>query len=138
MNTKFLAYGSNMSRFQMRDRCPKAKFIKTVTIPGFKFIINSKGVATIIMNSDSTIEGILWELTEACEKSLDHFEGVNEFEYEKKYFNIDEFPDSLVYIATDSVLGQPRSGYLEKIIAAAERENLSQNYIYFLKGQSNG
>ncbi|MFR3411140.1 MAG: gamma-glutamylcyclotransferase family protein [Coprococcus sp.] len=37
------------------------------------------GVATVLPEKGSYVEGVLWKITEACEKSLDFYEGFPSF-----------------------------------------------------------
>ena len=46
--TFYFAYGSNMNQEQMKNRCLKSRPLGKVSLLGYRFIINSKGVATRI------------------------------------------------------------------------------------------
>lgn len=75
----YFAYGSNCNLEQMARRCPNARKVGAVTLPGYKLTFNGKhsgtGVASISRARGRTVYGLLWELTPACEKSLDRYEG---------------------------------------------------------------
>lgn len=75
----YFAYGSNMNLNQMKKRCPKAKVVSAVTLPDYALAFNGKtsgwGVATIKPEKKSVVNGLLWEITAVCEKSLDIYEG---------------------------------------------------------------
>jgi gamma-glutamylcyclotransferase (GGCT)/AIG2-like uncharacterized protein YtfP len=73
----YFAYGSNMDGGQMRRRCPDANCVGVGMIPGWKFRINTRGVATIVPDDESTVYGIVWSLSKADEQSLDRYEGVS-------------------------------------------------------------
>lgn len=45
----YFAYGSNMDVRQMGQRCPGATLLWTATLGGYRFIINRRGVATVIV-----------------------------------------------------------------------------------------
>lgn len=45
---RYFAYGSNMDRQQMRGRCPGAVLLGTARLPGYRFIINRAGVASVV------------------------------------------------------------------------------------------
>ena len=59
MNTLYFAYGSNMDQEQMRQRCPEAAFVGTASLPGYMFIINERGVATVIPKADASVPGVV-------------------------------------------------------------------------------
>jgi len=41
--------------------------------------LRAMGVATVLPEKGSYVEGVLWKITEACEKSLDFYEGFPSF-----------------------------------------------------------
>lgn len=133
----YFAYGSNMDLVQMENRCERAATVGAATLASHRFIINSHGVATVVPDSGSNVQGLLWRITEEDERSLDHYEGVQEGVYHKAFLEI-ETPQgkkvtALVYIAADSAPGRPKPGYVEKIIAAAESCGLPKAYVDQLK-----
>ena len=82
--TFYFAYGSNMNQEQMEYRCQNSRPLGKVSLLGYRFIINSRGVATIIPHNYSTVNGVLWLLNLKHEFTLDYFEGVKK----KTYFNM--------------------------------------------------
>ena len=130
--TFYLAYGSNMNAEQMKVRCPAAQFVKIVTLQNFKFLINDKGVATLIPAENEVVEGVLWNLTQNCEASLDVFEGIEDGEYTKEKITLHEEAEALIYFATSSSQGKPYAGYAERILKGAETFQLSREYQQFL------
>lgn len=133
----YFAYGSNMDAVQMRDRCPASMPIATAELFGYRFIINSRGVATIVEDESSTVRGVLWYTSEEDEASLDQYEGVSSGLYSKEYLRVKaengESVKALVYVAADRTEGEPRNGYMEKTIQAAERMGLHETYVAELK-----
>ena len=74
----YFAYGSNMNLDQMAYRCPAAEAVCTAKLEGYELFFAGRpgnGVASIRPKQGGTVVGVLWKLTEACEKSLDHYEG---------------------------------------------------------------
>lgn len=65
---------------------------------------------------------MLWRTTDDDEASLDQYEGVSSGLYSKQYLRVKhEDGDSvkaLVYVAADKVEGDPRNGYMKKIVEA--------------------
>lgn len=134
MKRKFyLAYGSNMNAEQMKHRCPKATFVKTVVVKNFDFLINSQGVATLVREEGKSVEGVVWHLTEECEASLDIYEGIATGDYVKENIVLSEYEEALIYFATDSSPGRPNIDYAERITKGAEGFNLSEEYMHYLK-----
>ncbi len=127
------AYGSNMYRPQMEERCPGAVVAGVGRVPGYRFRINSCGVATIVPEEGALIFGVLWELNEENEKRLDGFEGVRNGIYRKETLTVNllEGGDvrAVAYIAKITEPGPPRAGYLEKILMGAEDFGLPEEYL---------
>ncbi len=133
----YFAYGSNMDLVQMGNRCERAATVGTARLASYRFIINSHGVATIVPDPASAVEGLLWSITDADERSLDRHEGVRRGVYRKALVELEtqegKTVKALVYIAADSTPGVPRPGYLEKIVSAAESCGLPTVYVDQLK-----
>jgi hypothetical protein len=129
----YFAYGSNINVEQMKRRCPQAIYQGIAILKNFKFIINSRGVATIIRDYRSKIYGIAWLITESDELNLDELEGVKYNCYYKQPVEIEllsgKIIEAFVYIAMESSIGFPRTGYLEKIISSAKKHSFPTWYL---------
>ena len=77
----YFAYGSNMNLDQMAYRCPAASVVEKVKLEGYRLTFCGRGkgcgVATILPEEGSRVEGVLWKITPECEKSLDFYEGTS-------------------------------------------------------------
>lgn len=75
----YFAYGSNMNLEQMDFRCPDAQALETVRLEGYRLAFRSnggnRGVATILPDPDSHVDGVLWEISATDERNLNHYEG---------------------------------------------------------------
>jgi len=69
----YFAYGMNTNIGEMSGRCPKAINLGRCTLKGFelKFRLH----ADIDRVEGSEMEGVLWDITEDCERALDRLEG---------------------------------------------------------------
>ena len=87
----YLAYGSNLSKRQMFERCPDAEPVSAVQLTGWRlaFVGESTkrwgkgGVATLIRDTAATTHCSLYRLNELDEAALDGFEGVATGHYRK-------------------------------------------------------
>ena len=79
MDKYYFAYGSNINLNQMERRCPNATVVEPVVLPDHELLFRGNssgcGVATIRPKEGSQVHGLLWRITERCEKSLDIYEG---------------------------------------------------------------
>ena len=75
----YFAYGSNMNTNQMAFRCPDAQAVGTVRLEGYRLTFagngGRRGVATILPEKGSYVDGVLWRIFPKDEQSLDHYEG---------------------------------------------------------------
>lgn len=135
----YFAYGSNMLSMQMEQRCPGAKAVATGLLRGWRFIINSRGVASIVAEEAGSVRGVVWELTDEHLRALDGYEGVPDW-YRRRMVDV-ELPDRgevacVTYIDESEggdEPGPPREGYLEKIVEGATNFHLPETYIAFLR-----
>ena len=133
----YFAYGSNMDLVQMNNRCEGAAVVSKADLPLHRFIINSRGVATVVPDQASTVRGLLWRISKEDERSLDRHEGVVQGIYRKSFMRVNVSSRrkvrALIYVAVDSTPGEARPGYMEKIVSAAQECGLPQTYIDQLK-----
>jgi len=133
----YFAYGSNMDETQMlEERCPGAILSEVAKLPGYRFLINTHGVATIIPNPESDVYGALWSITPDDEESLDRYEGVKHGHYRRDELDVEsetETRPALVYIATNDTPGSPSGTYMKLIIDAAIQRGLPEKYLRELR-----
>lgn len=84
----YFAYGSNMCVDQMAERCPNAQLIGVVTLDGWELFMDQAGYATIERRTGASVEGVLWEIGPADERSLDDYEGISTGYYEKRVVRV--------------------------------------------------
>jgi gamma-glutamylcyclotransferase len=60
----YFAYGSNMSAAQMTERCPAHQKIGTARLPGYRWIISTRGYANIVRADDEEVEGVLYAINQ--------------------------------------------------------------------------
>lgn len=138
MTTFYFAYGSNMDEEQMSFRCPTAEFVGSAVLKGYAFIINNRGLATIVPKKDTVTPGIVWTLDRESESALDRYEGYRMGLYDKCFRIVRDDAgnklDVLVYIDhINTSLGASQQGYLDKIIRAADDHFLSKKYLEMLR-----
>jgi gamma-glutamylcyclotransferase len=77
----YFAYGSNLSKKQMRERCPESKPGLIAVLPNYKLVFTDwsrqwhGGVATIKRFSGEKVLGAVYEITESDLRRLDRYEG---------------------------------------------------------------
>ncbi|CAH0043228.1 unnamed protein product [Clonostachys solani] len=148
----YFAYGSNLSTRQMLKRCPSSTPIGLGHLPGWKWIINERGYANVIRDTESSpkapassgVFGLLYLLPPQDEDSLDRHEGVpwayQKFKLDMSWIKDDQKNDvvgqevtALVYIDQERVVeSAPKEEYIERmhigIADAIENWGLDEQY----------
>lgn len=76
----YFAYGSNLCKQQMRERCPDSQPKFIAILPNYKLVFAGwsrewrGGKASIISFRGERVRGAIYEVTEACLKRLDKHE----------------------------------------------------------------
>ena len=131
----YFAYGSNMDKKQMNERCPGAISIGIATLNNYKFVLDSAGTASVITEKRSKVEGLLWLINTEGIKALDRYEGTEMTPpcYTKEHLKIqfnEENAKALVYVSNRNITNKPiRDYYMKKVINAAKEADLSAEYI---------
>jgi gamma-glutamylcyclotransferase (GGCT)/AIG2-like uncharacterized protein YtfP len=81
MKRYYFAYGMNTNLREMALRCPNATCLGYVVLRDHKFAFRLH--ADVEYSEGSSVDGVLWEITEQCEDALDRLEGYPYY-YDKK------------------------------------------------------
>ena len=127
-----------MDREQMAARCPGSEVVGRARLDGHRYVVNARGVATVVAQPGAVVHGLLWDLLPGHEDELDHYEGVAQGLYRRTHLEVTSVDgdaiDALVYIAADSNHGTPRPGYQEMVAAAARAAGCPDSYCDELGG----
>ena len=104
----YFAYGANMHPGQMEWRCPQAQARQAFILCDWQLRFYNH--ATIEYSRGAEVAGVLWEITEACEQSLDVFEGFPNY-YTKRTW-IQDGTQFFFYEMTTPKSGRPSKGYV--------------------------
>ena len=132
----YFAYGSNMNLDQMAYRCPDAEVVGRCVLKDYRLAFRGNrrgyGVASILPESGSEVQGLLWKITPKCEQSLDFYEGYPNL-YEKKEVVVQtrtgEQAGVAVYIMNEPYQSQPAipsDFYLKGILDGCRQNHLTQ------------
>ena len=133
----YYAYGANLNIENMEYRCPRAKRIVSLTLPDHRLVF--KGGADVEHSHGDNVEGVLWDISDECEKALDIFEGYPHL-YRKEYFTISadgniardygNVIDVMVYKMNRDGYGAPSNMYLETIRDGYEANGLDLDCLW--------
>ncbi|MEW6259137.1 MAG: gamma-glutamylcyclotransferase family protein [Thermodesulfobacteriota bacterium] len=129
---RYFAYGSNMDRAQMNSRCPENRRIGKATLPGYRWIITTRGYANVVPCQEEAVEGVLYEISESDEAELDRYEGVASGCYEKKTVRIllnGDVTHAMIYVDPIVEEGCIEAEYVRRIENGIRDAELSPAYV---------
>jgi len=136
----YLAYGSNMNRTQIKNRCPTAKFIDSGYLKGYRLVFDGYAktwkslVADIRDDQKSNIPYVLWEIIDDDLTRLNAHEGYP-IHYDLKRIDTGDQKDVLVYYMTEGKKKERKPDhrvskkYENTIREAYNDHNLDFNYL---------
>lgn len=127
-NPLYFAYGSNILTKRLQQRVGYVTKHSTLKLQGYKLIFNAPGsfgsFANIIPNSQSFVEGVLYDLSQEQQRELDGYEGWPR-QYKKFYFLTDYGRICYVYAYTGNAPETlPPVHYLNIILRGLKEHNL--------------
>lgn len=115
----YLAYGSNMNKNQMKERCQEANMVGTTYLQGWKLTIPF--YANVEKDNSEKTPGVIWEISAQSEEVLDRYEGYPN-KYNKKQVIVEVNgieTTAMIYVMTDEykrINKKVRAEYVEGII----------------------
>ena len=128
----YFAYGSNLWLAQMNSRCPGHSKIGRGVLPGYRWIINTHGYATVVAADNELVHGVVYTLSATDEQNLDAYEEVASGLYQKcdcKVQLADREVDCLVYIDPVTSEGSPDAAYITRINYGLRDAKLPEVYV---------
>lgn len=130
--TLYFAYGSNMSRGPMTERCPTARQAGRAILRGYRVVIMANGYASVMPAAGEDVHGILWEIGPRDLAALDDYEDVAGGLYRKAMLPVlqdGKTVEALVYLGCEKRQGHPSADYIALVIEAARDCGLPEDYI---------
>lgn len=121
MSKLYIAYGSNLSKMQMRARCPGARVVCKSWLHDYRLVFQGQPYnahANVIPAEGYSVPVTVWRINAQDEAALDRYEGVKGGYYTKEYMSVEvagEMREGLIYIMTPHHFGLPAAGYLNII-----------------------
>ena len=130
MKSLYFAYGANMHPTSMKHRCPKAVPLQQFNLLDWRLEFYNH--ATIVPAAGCYVPGVLWEITEDCEYSLDAFEGYPTYYTKRDWYQGDV--DFFFYEMTPTNRsGSPGSGYVSNIADSYRYWNIPADLLKAVK-----
>lgn len=126
MSLLYFAYGANLDREAMSQRCPGAMVRERAILEDHELVAMRQGWLSITPRTGTRTEGLLWELEEAHLIALDEYEEVAEGLYVHERRTVETTAGAtvevLVYVGTNAGPGRLRGEYAGRVARAARAE----------------
>ena len=123
-----------MNLNQMAFRCPNAEVVDTVRLEGYRLAFRTNGggagVATVLPEQGSYVDGVLWRISERDEQHLDHYEGFSYLYGKEPVIVTDQNGqrrEVMAYTINNpyrDVLALPSQSYLEGILQGCRQNGI--------------
>ena len=126
----YLAYGMNTNVAQMAHRCPNAVSLGVAELDGYELVF--RGCADIRAREGTTMEGVLWDITDDCLAALDVLEGYPTYytRYDVPVFHDGEWKTAMVYKMNSGDIFPPNAGYLRMLFEGYSEHGVDVSQIY--------
>lgn len=124
----YFAYGSNLWREQMAARCPEHRLVGAGRLEGWRWIITTRGYASIVVSATDLVLGMVYELSDEDVRNLDRYEGG----YRKEMLMVEadgQGLNCLVYIDLVTEAGEPHTEYITRINNGIQDAGLPEEYV---------
>jgi len=141
----YFAFGSNLLREQLRNRCPDGQYLGVAKLPNYQVFFsgysqNEKGaLASIHPLPGNYVWGAMYELSNEDFAKLDRIEGANQSppRNNKKLVQCitedGQVIRAMTYVVRENRPAKPSQAYLDKIVKGAKELELEDNYIESIK-----
>src|ERR1035441_5837002 len=86
--TLYFAYGSNMNRAAMGQRCPGARAIGPAMLAGHRFFVGIDGWGSVKPSAGDAVHGVLWRLTTRDLAALHAYELLHQGLYDVRHLPV--------------------------------------------------
>ena len=132
----YFAYGANMDRAAMAQRCPRSKPVCAARLARHRFFIMEQGFASVRRDPGAAVHGVLWDLALADVPGLDKYEELHNGLYAKITQPVlmeGGARRALIYVGASQKRGVPEPAYISGIIHAAGGWNFPEAYLRELR-----
>ena len=116
----------------MQHRCPDHRIVGRGSAKGYRWIISKRGYANIVKSDEDEVHGVIYEISESDECSLDRCEGVDCGGYRKEMIVVEsegQCRECLVYVDFIEEEGEPREEYIERVNKGISDSGLPSRYV---------
>ena len=127
----YFAYGMNTNTQGMATRCPGAVAFGHARLLGHRF--RFAGPADVQVDRRCYVDGVLWDITEDCLKSLDTLEGYPYY-YDRKWATVEleqgEYSALVYYMQPGHKNRSPSDGYFNCVLEGYQEFAVPTTQLY--------
>jgi len=127
----YFSYGRLMDPDVMASRCPQAKAMGPASMDGFRFIITSEGVPSMVKAPGKSVHGVLWDCRIADMVSVDGAEALFRRGFDKIFLPVRfglQSKSAILYVSKTARTGKPHEKAWTGVLSGASHWNLPENY----------
>ena len=121
----YISYGLTTNLDSMLSICPGAQLLGNIRITGYRLCFKTH--CDLLEDKNSSVECVLWSITQDCEQRLDLLEGYPEY-YTKKNLNVkykDKVIKAMVYLMQEKTSeNMPSQNYFELVVQGYRQNKL--------------
>jgi gamma-glutamylcyclotransferase (GGCT)/AIG2-like uncharacterized protein YtfP len=125
MTMLYFAYGTNMDRAAMAQRCPDARALGVARLDEHRFFFARAGYASVAPQPGAVVHGVLWRVSVRDLAALDAYENLAGGLYRRAHVTVrhgNERARAIVYLARDGRPGIARTGHPRSSVLRAARD----------------
>ncbi|KZK78911.1 hypothetical protein PsAD46_04385 [Pseudovibrio sp. Ad46] len=127
----YFAYGRLMNPKTMASRCPQAKALGPASMDGYRFIVTSEGVPSMVKAPGKRVHGVLWDCRIGEVTIVDGAEALFRKGLDKVFLPVrsgGQNKSAIMYMSRTVRTGKPHVKAWEGILEAAEHWDFPETY----------
>ncbi len=119
----YFSYGRLMHPKTMASRCPNAKALGPAAMDGYRFIVTSEGVPSMVKAPGKTVHGVLWDCRIGEVAVIDSAEALLRKGLDKVFLPIrfgGQSKSAIMYVSRTARTGKPHLKAWEGVLKAAQ------------------
>ncbi|MFS8182154.1 gamma-glutamylcyclotransferase family protein [Pseudovibrio denitrificans] len=127
----YFAYGRLMNPKIMASRCPQAKSLGSASMDGYRFIITTEGVPSMVKAPGKRVHGVLWDCRIGDVTVVDGAEALFRKGLDKVFLPVrsgGQNKSAIIYLSRTANTGKPHAKAWEGVMEAAEHWDFPETY----------
>ncbi|SDR39058.1 gamma-glutamylcyclotransferase family protein [Pseudovibrio sp. Tun.PSC04-5.I4] len=127
----YFAYGRLLDPKIMASRCPNAKALGPASMGGYRFIVTSEGVPSMVKSPGKTVHGVLWDCRVGEIAVVDGAEALFRKGLDKVFLAVrfgQQSKSAILYVSRTAKTGKPHIKAWEGVMSGAAHWQFPELY----------